>query len=135
MELSVRRFKSLSGQLSITISKNPSVLNTICITSISLPSWDYLCKFSTKIDVPTDEGNSPSVIGTLNKKWNWSSCRKVVLSAKWTHGLRAQLVGASGGGLQSHSGQLSITISTHIYTSVLLNFYYISYTQTYMIIK
>ena len=33
MEFSVHGFKSHLGQLSITTSKNPSVMNTICINS------------------------------------------------------------------------------------------------------
>ena len=32
---------------------------------------------------------------TLNKRWNWSSCTKLALSASWTHGLIAQSVRAS----------------------------------------
>ena len=48
------------------------------------------------------------------KRWNWSSCTKLALSASWTHGLIAQSVRASefsGRGFKSHSGQLSIATS------------------------
>ena len=32
---------------------------------------------------------------TLNKRWYWSSCAKLAVSASWTHGLIAQSVRAS----------------------------------------
>ena len=31
----------------------------------------------------------------LNKRWNWSSCKKLALTASWTHGVIAQSVRAS----------------------------------------
>ena len=39
-----------------------------------------------------DKGKQPKWNVTLNKRWNWSSCRKLALSASWTHGLIAQSV-------------------------------------------
>ena len=50
-----RGFKSHSGQLSIATSNNPSVVNTICITSFRYKR-DYLCETSLKTNVATDEG-------------------------------------------------------------------------------
>ena len=57
---------------------------------ISLHSCDYLQKTSIKINVATDEGKQPKWNVTLNKRWNWSSCTKLALSASWTHGLISQ---------------------------------------------
>ena len=51
----LRGFKSHSGQLSIATSNNPSVVNTICITSFRYKP-DYLCETLLKTDVATDEG-------------------------------------------------------------------------------
>ena len=48
-------YKSHSGQLSIATSNNPSVVNTICITSFRYKR-DYLCETSLKTNVATDEG-------------------------------------------------------------------------------
>ena len=62
---------------------------------IPLHSCDYLQKTSIKINVATDEGKQPKWNVTLNKRWNWSSCTKLALSASWTHGLIAQSVRAS----------------------------------------
>ena len=59
---------------------------------IPLRSCDYLQKTSIKINVATDEDKQPKLNVTLNKRWNWSSCTKLTLSASWTHGLIAQSV-------------------------------------------
>ena len=48
---------------------------------IPLHSCDYLQNTSIKINVATDEGKQPKWIVTLNKRWNWSSCTKLALSA------------------------------------------------------
>ena len=52
----------------------------------------YLQKTSIKTSVATDEDKQPKWNVTLNKRWNWSSCTKLALSASWTHGLIAQSV-------------------------------------------
>ena len=62
---------------------------------IPLRSCHYLKKISIKINVATDEGKQPKWNMTLNKRWNWSNCTKLALSASWTHGLIAQSVRAS----------------------------------------
>ena len=62
---------------------------------IPLHTCDYLQKTSIKINVAPDECKQPKWNVTLNKRWNWSSCTKLALSASWTHGLIAQLVRAS----------------------------------------
>ena len=46
---------------------------------------------------------------TLNKRWNWSNCIKLALSAIWTHGLIAQSVGAS----ESNSVVVSLNPTKH----------------------
>ena len=33
----------------------------------------------------------PKLNLTLNKRWNWNSCKKFALTTSWTHGLIAQL--------------------------------------------
>ena len=55
-ELSGRGSKSLSGQFSVATSKNPSMVNTICVNSFC-HQRDYLCRISLKANVATDEGN------------------------------------------------------------------------------
>ena len=62
---------------------------------ISLHSCDYLQKTSIKTNVAIDEGKQVKWNVTLNKQWNWTSCTKLTLSTRWTHGLIAQSVRAS----------------------------------------
>ena len=52
-----RGFKSHSGQLSIATSKNRSVVNTICISSIRYTHVITCAIFYLKANVVTDEGN------------------------------------------------------------------------------
>ena len=81
-----------SGQLFTATSKNPSAVNTICISSF----WCiHLCKISIKINVVTEEDNCENETLALNKRWNWSSSTKLVLSVRWNHDLIAQLFRAS----------------------------------------
>ena len=53
-----------------------------------------MCEISLITNLATEEGNDLNESWTLNKRWNWSSCIKLALSASWNHGLRAQSVGA-----------------------------------------
>ena len=56
---------------------------------IPLHSCDYLQKTSTWW---LTKGNS---LNRTNKRWNWSSCTKLALSASWIRGLIAQSVRVS----------------------------------------
>ena len=62
---------------------------------ILLHSCDYQQKTSIKLNVATDESKQPKWNVTLNKRGNWSSCRKSALSMSSTHGLIDQSVRAS----------------------------------------
>ena len=57
---------------------------------ILLHSCDYLWKTSIKIKVTPDEGKHPKQNVTLNIRWNWSSCAKLLLSASTIHDPIAQ---------------------------------------------
>ena len=52
------------------------------------------CLYGTSIVLngATNEGNHRDKIWTSNKRWNWSSCTKLALSASWTHDLITQSV-------------------------------------------
>ena len=54
----------------------------------------YLQRTSLKINVPTDDGKPLKWNMWLNKRRNWSSCKKSALSESWTHNLVAQSVRA-----------------------------------------
>ena len=77
------------------------------------------------------------------KRWNWSSCTKLALSASWTHGLIAQPFRASEWNLVvQNSGQLSVAIpknssvvnTIHIYTYICIYIYIHIYICIYVYI-
>ena len=48
---------------------------------IPLHSFDYVEKTSITLNVATDQGKEPKWHVTLNKGWNWSSCKNLAMSA------------------------------------------------------
>ena len=109
--------------------KNASVVNTIYIDWFRYER-DYLCEISLKY-FATDEGNGRNEMWTLDKTWNWSSCRKLALSASWTHGLIAQSARASERNavmFKSHSGQFFIATSKILQWWIPYVYIYILYT-------
>ena len=87
------RFKSHTGQHSIATSKNPSVVNTICIShsAANVINCARLCKQMWWLKKAIAEMKCKH----WTKRWNWSSCTNMALSASWTHVLIAQSVRAS----------------------------------------
>ena len=86
--------RSVRERKPIVNSKNPSVVNTICIihsaTLMRLPQENLNQSKRGDWRRPQPKWNL-----TLNKWWNWNSCPKLALSASWTHDLIAQSVRAS----------------------------------------
>ena len=93
-KLSNRCFEH-SGVMSCSLLVDTSHTDESFIDRTKHVSVDDLQKTSIKINVTTDEGKESKQNVTLNKRWNWSSCAKLALSASWTHGLIAQSVRAS----------------------------------------
>ena len=93
-EFSGRGFKSHSGQLSITTSKNPSVVNTICIISFRYTHVITYRKLRLNKRGDWRRQTAETKCGT-EQTWNWSSCTKLVLSTSCTHDLIAQSVRAT----------------------------------------
>ena len=86
-------FKSHSRPLSIATSKNPTVVNIICISSSATLMWLPQETFnSNKYGNWRRQKRKWNV--TLSKEWNGSSCTKSTLSASSTYGLIAQSVRA-----------------------------------------
>ena len=83
-----------SDQLSMTNSNNPSVVNTICISSFLfayvITSINFWFKQTWRLTKANPKWNV-----TPNKRWSWSSWTKLAQSASWTHGMIAQSVRAS----------------------------------------
>ena len=90
MEFSGREFKCYSGQLSTVTSKNPSVVNTTCISSFRYTHVITYRKLRLKQTWWLVKAIQLKWNVTLNKRWNWSSCTKLALNASWTHGLISQ---------------------------------------------
>ena len=93
--ISGQGFKSHSGQLSIATSKNPSVVNTICIDSLH-----YNVITCARLHLTSKCGDWRRQKTEIKpehctKRWNWSSCTKLALRASCSHGLIAQSVRAS----------------------------------------
>ena len=82
-------------QLSIVTSNNPSVVNTMCIRSFGythvITSRKLRLKWAWRLAKAIAEMKSD----TEQKRWNWSSCTMLALSASWTHGLISQSVRSS----------------------------------------
>ena len=93
-EFSGRGFKSHSGQLSITTSKNPSVVNTISISSFRYTHLITYRKLRLNKRGDWRRQTAETKCGT-KQTWNWSSCTKLVLSTSCTHDLIAQSVRAT----------------------------------------
>ena len=87
-------FKSHSGQLSITTSENPSVMNTICINHF-IAKVITCVRFCLKQMWWLTKAIAEMKCKHWTKKWNWSSCTKLTLRSIWTHGLMAHLVKVS----------------------------------------
>ena len=95
MEFSGRGFISHSGQLSTATSQNPSVVNTICINSLCCRYVVTCARFRLKQMWQLTKAMAKLKHEHWTKRWNWSSCTKLALSACWTHDLTAQLFRAS----------------------------------------
>ena len=115
MEFGGHGFKSHSSQLSIVTSKNPSVVNAICISS-----FRYTLMITWR---------------NFQFKWTWQLTKAIALKS-WTHGLIAQLVRAS----EWNSVVFSIATSKNpivlntIYTYTYMYIYIYIYIYTYVYI-
>ena len=117
MELSGPGFKSYSSQLSIATSKNPSVVNTICMCSFRCTHLIICASFPLKQMWRLTK----AIVEMKREHWtkisNWSNCTKfAAVSASWTHCLIAQWVT----GLWTEFSGIHIYICTYIYVCVFI---------------
>ena len=63
----MKLFTTFEATFDMANSKDPSVVNAICISSLRC-TRDYLCKILVKANVATDEGNCLNETLTLNKE-------------------------------------------------------------------
>ena len=77
-----QRLWVISGKFSIAVFFNSLSGKYNIYQFIMWHSCNYLCKILIVVNVATHKGNCQNEIGTLNKRWNWSRCTKLVLSAK-----------------------------------------------------
>ena len=120
MELSGPGFKSYSSQLSIATSKNPSVVNTICMCSFRCTHLIICASFPLKQMWRLTK----AIVEMKREHWtkisNWSNCTKfAAVSASWTHCLIAQWVT----GLWTEFSGIHIYICTYIYICVCIYIY------------
>ena len=92
---SVKIFRRVSiGQLSVATSKNPTVMNTICINH-SAASVITCARFLLKQTWRLTKAIAEMKCEHWTERWNWSSCTRLALSVSWTLSLIAQSVRAS----------------------------------------
>ena len=98
-------------------SENPSVVNTMCISSFH---YTHVITFrKLQLNKRGDwRRQTAKMKCDIEKKWNRSGCTTFALSASWSHGLLAQFVRmsdrVSGCGFKSHSSQHSVATSENL---------------------